>query len=227
MCTSECPSTLHTALSSLWYLHRAVWAPPKHAATCASKCQRCMHAYPGGRVQAAVRPGPPAAEPLPTRSARALCQHHQPPCRGCAAIPWCSLCNEEHVCAMSHQDGPSMSDHTGHGLYGLKESHCECCASWVLPAGEWQKLAPFRILSVDIECAGRKVPRFPPLPHLACMPAAACIPVPPQAGFKPLLSGSPASTKIICSPARRRLRNGGTAARAEALPRGGTLTPKP
>ena len=24
-------------------------------------------------------------------------------------------------------------------------------------AGEWQRLAPFRILSVDIECAGRKV----------------------------------------------------------------------
>ncbi len=24
-------------------------------------------------------------------------------------------------------------------------------------AGEWLKLAPFRILSVDIECAGRKV----------------------------------------------------------------------
>ena len=26
-----------------------------------------------------------------------------------------------------------------------------------MPAGEWLKLAPFRILSVDIECAGRKV----------------------------------------------------------------------
>ena len=27
----------------------------------------------------------------------------------------------------------------------------------VMLAGEWQRLAPFRILSVDIECAGRKV----------------------------------------------------------------------
>jgi DNA polymerase elongation subunit (family B) len=25
-----------------------------------------------------------------------------------------------------------------------------------LPAGDWGRIAPFRILSVDIECAGRK-----------------------------------------------------------------------
>lgn len=29
--------------------------------------------------------------------------------------------------------------------------------STCLGAGDWQRLAPFRILSVDIECAGRKV----------------------------------------------------------------------
>ena len=37
-------------------------------------------------------------------------------------------------------------------------------ALWALLAGEWQKLAPFRILSVDIECAGRKVPHPCPSP---------------------------------------------------------------
>ena len=32
-------------------------------------------------------------------------------------------------------------------------------------AGEWAKLAPLRILSVDIECAGRKV---------RCLPVTSC-----------------------------------------------------
>ena len=30
------------------------------------------------------------------------------------------------------------------------------------PDGDWAKMAPFRILSTDIECAGRKVKRFGP-----------------------------------------------------------------
>ena len=34
-----------------------------------------------------------------------------------------------------------------------------------MPAGEWLKLAPFRILSVDIECAGRKVRSAVRHPH--------------------------------------------------------------
>ena len=34
-----------------------------------------------------------------------------------------------------------------------------------MPAGEWLKLAPFRILSVDIECAGRKVRSTMRHPH--------------------------------------------------------------
>jgi hypothetical protein len=33
------------------------------------------------------------------------------------------------------------------------------------PEGDWQRIAPLRVLSVDIECAGRKVPRVTPLNH--------------------------------------------------------------
>lgn len=38
-------------------------------------------------------------------------------------------------------------------------------------AGEWAKLAPLRILSVDIECAGRKV-RCPPLTSRIIVPCS-------------------------------------------------------
>jgi len=44
-----------------------------------------------------------------------------------------------------------------------KQSRCqiEADVSWEklvshVPEGEWAKVAPFRILSFDIECAGRK-----------------------------------------------------------------------
>ncbi len=45
-----------------------------------------------------------------------------------------------------------------------RQSHCqmEAHVHWTdlvshAPEGEWAKMAPFRILSTDIECAGRKV----------------------------------------------------------------------
>lgn len=45
-----------------------------------------------------------------------------------------------------------------------RQSHCqiEAHVHWAdivshAPEGEWAKIAPFRILSTDIECAGRKV----------------------------------------------------------------------
>ena len=45
-----------------------------------------------------------------------------------------------------------------------RQSHCQLEAHihWGdivshAPEGEWAKMAPFRILSTDIECAGRKV----------------------------------------------------------------------
>lgn len=47
-----------------------------------------------------------------------------------------------------------------------RQSHCQVEAhirwDWLVshpPEGEWAKMAPFRILSVDIECQGRKVRR--------------------------------------------------------------------
>ena len=45
-----------------------------------------------------------------------------------------------------------------------RQSHCqmEAHVHWTdivshAPEGDWAKMAPFRILSTDIECAGRKV----------------------------------------------------------------------
>ncbi len=53
-----------------------------------------------------------------------------------------------------------------------KESHCqiEAHVHWKdlishAPDGDWAKMAPFRILSTDIECAGRKVKPFGPHLH--------------------------------------------------------------
>jgi DNA polymerase delta subunit 1 len=47
-----------------------------------------------------------------------------------------------------------------HGAQKISNCQIECCASYRdiishTPEGEWAKIAPLRVLSFDIECAGR------------------------------------------------------------------------
>lgn len=54
-----------------------------------------------------------------------------------------------------------LRQHYGHNLQLTTRCQLEVDIAWDAfiahaPEGEWSKIAPFRILSFDIECAGRK-----------------------------------------------------------------------
>ena len=65
-----------------------------------------------------------------------------------AALTWprCDVCDALRARHQSHQTHCQVEAHLH---YSKLISHA--------PEGGWAKMAPFRILSVDIECQGRKV----------------------------------------------------------------------